>query len=96
MYRALALESFTTIESSKSILIVPEGQEPKLSPELVDGSRTEIPEGRQRLIKVFPLQHVQPGELREKVRGVLSEKATIEVDDRANQMIVTDYNDSNT
>ena len=94
VYRALALESFTTIESSKSILIVPEGQEPKLSPELVDGSRTEIPEGRQRLIKVFPLQHVQPGELREKVRGVLSEKATIEVDDRANQMIVTDYNDN--
>ncbi|MBI4323721.1 MAG: hypothetical protein HY674_00485, partial [Chloroflexi bacterium] len=94
VYRALALESFTAIESSKSILIVPEGQEPKLSPELLDGSRTDIPEGRQRLIKVFPLKHVQAGELREKVRAVLSDKAAIEVDDRANQMIVTDYNDN--
>src|SRR5579863_2096170 len=30
VYRALAVEGFVAIESSKSILIVPEGQEPKL------------------------------------------------------------------
>src|SRR5207249_4677376 len=94
VYRALALEGFTTIESSKSILIVPEGQEPKISPELVDGSRTEMPEGRQRLIKIFPLKNVQAAELVPKIRAVLSEKGTIEVTDRANQIIVTDYTDN--
>jgi type II secretion system protein D len=94
VYRALALEGFTAIESSKSILIVPEGKEPKMSPELLTTSRSEIPEGRQRLIKVFPLKSVQAGELKEKVKGVLSEKATIDVDERANQLIVTDYNEN--
>src|SRR5436190_3787552 len=34
VYRALSLEGFTAIESSKSIFIVPEGKEPKMSPEL--------------------------------------------------------------
>lgn len=94
VYRALALEGFTTIESSRSIFIVPEGQEPKISPELMDSSQNEIPEGRQRLVKFFPLKHIQPAELKEKVKGVLSEKGTIEVDDRANQVIVTDYTDN--
>ena len=92
VYRALALEGFAAIESSKSILLVPEGQEPKLSPELTNGG--DIPEGRQRLIKVFPLKHIEPGELTEKVRGVLSENGTIETDTRANQLIVTDYTDN--
>src|SRR5437867_1742390 len=45
VYRALALEGFTSIESSKAILIVPEGQEPKMSPELIGASRNDIPEG---------------------------------------------------
>ncbi len=94
VYHALGLEGFNAIESSKSILIVPEGQEPKLSPELVDGSRTDIPEGRQRLVKIFPLKHIQAEELKGKVRAVLSDKATIETDDRANQIIVTDYTDN--
>ena len=65
-----------------------------MSPELLNTSRSEIPEGRQRLIKVFPLKSVQAGELKEKVKGVLSEKATIDVDERANQLIVTDYNEN--
>lgn len=94
VYRALSLEGFTAIESSQSILIVPEGQEPKMNPELLSGSRTDIPQGRQRLIKVFPLKHVQPGEVRDKLKAVLSEKAAVELDDRANQLIVTDYNDN--
>jgi len=93
VYRALALEGFTTIESSKSILIVPDGQEPKMSP-VLDNSRTEMPEGRQRLVKIFQLTNIQAGELREKVRSVLSEKATIDVAERANQIIVTDYTDN--
>src|ERR1017187_3783139 len=94
VYRALALEGFTAVESSNSILIVPEGKEPKLNPELLDSSRKDIPEGRQRLVKIFSLSHIQAAELREKVRGVLSDKGTIDTDDRANQLIVTDYNDN--
>ncbi len=94
VYRALTLEGFTTIESSKSILIVPEGQDTKMSPELIQSTSTTIPEGRQRLIKVFPLKHIQAGELREKIKAVLTEKATIDLDERSNQVIVTDFNDS--
>ncbi len=94
VYRALTLEGFTTIESSKSILILPEGQDAKLSPELIHSTNTNIPEGRQRLIKIFPLKHIQASDLKEKVKGVLTEKATIDVDERSNQVMVTDYNDS--
>ena len=94
VYRALSLEGFTAVETSNSILVVPEGKEPKMSAELVGASRGEIPEGRQRLLKVFSLKHVQAADLKEKIRGVLSDKATIDTDDRANQIIVTDYNDN--
>lgn len=94
IYRALSLEGFTTIESSNTIFIVPEGQEPKLTPQLVDGAPGELPEGRQRLIRIFQLEHVQPTEVRDKIKTVLSDKATIEVVDRANQLIITDYTDN--
>ena len=94
VYRALALEGFTAVESSNSILITPEGKEPRMNPELLETSRKDIPEGRQRLYKIFSLSHIQAGELREKVRGVLSDKGTIDTDERANQLIVTDYNDN--
>ncbi len=94
VYRALAMEGFTTVESSNSILIVPEGKEPKLNPELIDAARKDIPEGRERLVKFFSLSHIQASNLRDKVRGLLSDKGTIETDDRANQLIVTDYNDN--
>src|SRR5438094_3897727 len=43
VYRALSLEGFTAVESSNSILIVPEGKEPKMNPELLDGSKKDIP-----------------------------------------------------
>jgi len=55
-----------------------------MSPELLTSSRGKIPEGRQRLIKVFP-QSAQAAELKEKVKVVVSEKASIDVDERANQ-----------
>src|SRR4029079_15837212 len=45
VYRALALEGFNTIESSKSILIIPADQDPKMAPELIGPARTDIPEG---------------------------------------------------
>ncbi|MDB6034739.1 MAG: ral secretion pathway protein, partial [Verrucomicrobiales bacterium] len=94
VYRALGLEGFTTIESSRSIMIVPEGQEPKMNPEFVEPNRTDLPDGRQRLIKIFPLKNLQAAEARDKLKSVLSEKGNAEVSDRANQIIITDYTDN--
>jgi type II secretion system protein D len=92
VYRALALEGFTAIESSKSILIVPEGSEPKGTPEFLGDD--DIPEGRQRLMRIFNLQHVAPAELRDKLKTALTEKATVEINERGNQLIITDYTDN--
>ena len=94
VYRALALEKVTAIESARSILIVPEGQEPKMSPELVTGSTKDLPEGRQRLVKVFSLRHLQAADLKERIKIALTDKALVDIDERANQIIVTDYNDN--
>jgi type II secretion system protein D len=93
VYRALSLEGGTVIESGNSILLVPTGQEPKLSPQLLDSSVTEIPAGRQQLVRIFTLENVPAAEIRDKIRTVLSEQASVEVDERSNQLIVTDYND---
>jgi type II secretion system protein D len=96
VYRALDMEGFTAIESSDSILIVPADQETKmnLSPALMAAGETAVPGGRQRFVKVFPLQHLPAADLIEKVRSVLSKDAPVVTDDRANLMIVTDYNDN--
>jgi len=52
VYRALALEGFTAVESAQSILIVPEGQEPRIGAELVTGpANSDLPEGRVRVVK---------------------------------------------
>ena len=94
VYRALGMEGFNAIESSDSILIVPDDKEPKLSPELLGATNTSAPGGRQRMIKVYPLQHVQAADLSDKVKTVLSKDAVVVTDDRANLMIITDYNDN--
>lgn len=94
VYRALALQGFTAIESQNSILLVPEGQEPKMIPELLASSSSGIPDGRQRLVKVFHLNHVSPSELKQKLGTLTSEKGTIEADDHGNRIIVTDYTDN--
>ena len=94
VYRALALEGYTAIESSQSIMIVPEGKEPRMSPEVIDSSQKQIPEGRERLTKVFTLNHIQAAALREKVQAALSDKATVTLDEHANQIIISDYNDN--
>src|SRR5665213_990355 len=93
IYRALALEGFTAIESAQSILIVPEGKEPKISPELA-GTEMERAGSREKVVRVFPLQHAQAALLRDKIKTVLNEKATIETDDHANALIITDDNDN--
>jgi len=92
VYRALALEGLTAIESSKWIEIIPDTQDAKKMPEVIGTG--DLPEGRQRVIKIFQLKNASPTELRDKVKGVLSEKATVEISDRSNQLIVTDYTDN--
>ncbi|HTI68935.1 MAG TPA: secretin N-terminal domain-containing protein [Candidatus Limnocylindria bacterium] len=94
IYRALSLEGFSAIESATSILIVPEGKEPKMSPEFIDASRTDIPVGRQKLMKIFQLQFSQANDIKEKIKGVLTDKSAIDINERANQIIITDYNDN--
>jgi type II secretion system protein D len=94
VYRALALEGFTTIETSRSILVVPDSQEPKMIPELIENTVTNIPDGRQRLIRIFQLEHADPNEIKDKIKSVLSEKASVEVVDRARQLMITDYTDN--
>ena len=94
VYRALALEGFTAMELTSSIIIAPEGKELNMSPELLDNSRTNVPEGRQRLVKVFSLKHVQAADLKDRIHTALSDKATVEIDEVANQIIITDYNDN--
>src|SRR5690348_8517551 len=70
VYRALAMEGFSAVESADSIFLVPQDKEPKFNPEILDGSSKNIPEGRQRLVKIFPLAHLQAADLREKLRGL--------------------------
>lgn len=94
VYRALALEGFSAIEFSDSILIVPQDKEPRMSPELLSESQTNVPEGRQRLVKVFELKHAKASDVKDRIGTALSDKATVFVDDQANQLIITDYNDN--
>ena len=94
VYRALALEGFTAIESGQSILIVPEGQEPRMGPEMVSAPAKDLPEGRIRIVKVFSLQHIQAAELKDRIRGALTDKGTIDLNERNNQIILTDYTDN--
>lgn len=65
-----------------------------MSPEVLDGNQKDLPEGRQRLMKVFSLSHVQAASLREKIQAALSDKATITIDEHANQIIISDFNDN--
>ncbi len=94
VYRALSLEGFNAVETRNSILLLPEGKDLKMTPEILSAGSSEIPEGRQRIMKIFPLSHVSPSEMREKIRGVLSEKGTADADDRAGSLVVTDFNDN--
>lgn len=94
VYRALALEGYSAIEFSDSILIVPQDKEPRMSPELLDSSQTNVPEGRQRLVKVFSLKHIRASDLKDRISSALSDKASIYLSEQANQLIITDYNDN--
>jgi type II secretion system protein D len=94
IYHALEAEGFTAIESAQSILIVPEGKEPKMSPQMPVSGETAAAGGHEREVRVFALQFAQAAELKDKVKSVLSEKATVETDEHANALIVTDFHDN--
>lgn len=94
VYHALSLEGFNAVETANSILILPEGQDVKMSPAVVDGQTSVIPEGRQRLVKIFTLEHVSPSQVRDKIKPVLSEKATVDLDERSSKLIVTDFTEN--
>ena len=94
VYSALALQGYTVVENSQSILIVPKGEELNMSPEIVANPQNTIPEGRERLMKVFALKHVQAATLVDKIRPALSDSATVEVDDADNELIISDFNDN--
>ncbi|MEI9863340.1 MAG: secretin N-terminal domain-containing protein [Limisphaerales bacterium] len=94
VYRALAMEGFSAMEFSDSIMIVPQDKEPKMTPELLGSSQTNVPEGRQRLVKVFQLKHIHVADLKDRISTALSDKATIYLEEQANQIIITDYNDN--
>ena len=59
-----------------------------------EGSATGIAAGRQKLVKSFPLKFISAADVEEKSKALLSEKAQIDVDDFANQIIITDYTDN--
>jgi type II secretory pathway component GspD/PulD (secretin) len=65
-----------------------------MSPEIVTGSVTNVPPGRQRFLKVFSLKHIQAADLKDRVRLARTDKAVVDIDERANQIIITDYNDN--
>ena len=94
VYRALAMEGYSAMEFSDSIMIVPQDKEPKMSPELLGSSQTNVPEGRQRLVKVFRLQHIHVADLKDRINTALSDTANVYLEEQANQIIITDYNDN--
>ncbi len=91
VYQALALEGFNAIESSQSIFLLPEGQQPKISPTLIDSDDTKSHDSRQPVVKVFQLDYIKAAELKEKVKNILSKTGTMETDDNANKIIATDF-----
>jgi type II secretory pathway component GspD/PulD (secretin) len=94
VYRALALEGFSAIEFTDSILIVPQDKEPRMSAELLGSSQTNVPEGRQRLVKVFSNSNIQGGGRERPDRLGAFRQGHGFLDEQANQIIITDYNDN--
>jgi type II secretion system protein D len=92
LYRALALEGVSAVESRDVIMIVPEGT--KIEAEFVDGSADGRLEGKMIMVKVFDLEHAQAAQLKDKLSPVLSEKAKLQIDELTNKIIITDHADN--
>jgi type II secretory pathway component GspD/PulD (secretin) len=50
--------------------------------------------GREREVRVFTLQFAQAAELKDKIKTVLTDKATVETDEHANALVITDSHDN--
>jgi len=94
VYRALALEGFSAVETGEFIILLPENLEPKVGAEMMNAANEKLLEGKQVVVKIFQLQNTTAAKLRDKVRGVLSEKAKFDMDEAANKLIVTDFADN--
>lgn len=94
VYRALSIEGYNAIEDDQSILIVPSGKEPKLSPKIIGAEQDDIPDGRQQIVKIIELEYAEAEDLKDRCKAVLSEKAEVEADPLGNKLIVTDYTEN--
>src|ERR1041385_7867174 len=45
-------------------------------------------------MRIFQLRHVAPADLRDKIKTALTDKATVEINERGNQLIISDYTDN--
>ncbi len=93
VYNALSLEGFSAIETSDTIYLVPEKEAGKIAPEWLDGDEERL-EGKQRVVKIFSLEHATATSLKSKLASALSTEAKVEVDEQANRLIITDYADN--
>lgn len=93
VYNALSLEGFAAVETSDTIYLVPEKDAGKIAPEWSNGDDERL-KGKQRVVKIFKLDHSTAAKLKSKLQNVLSTDAKIEVDDQANRLIITDHADN--
>ncbi|MCA8962211.1 MAG: hypothetical protein KDC38_16915, partial [Planctomycetes bacterium] len=93
VYDALALEGFVAVENSSVVYIVPEAQAGKVSAEVLNGHADTLG-GRQIGVQFFELQHAKAESLKDEIKAILSKEAALEVDERANKIVVKDYVDN--
>ena len=96
VYRALALENVSVIETEDVVLIVPEAKQTQVQifPSVRNGDATREFSGKEVGMQVFPLNYIQAETIRDKFKSLLSKIGKLDVDTRANRIIVTDYGDN--
>ncbi len=90
VYNALTLEGYTTVENAKSIMIVPSGEVDNIRTEMISKDVDNAQE-RERVVKVFQLNHIDASDLEDIIEETLSSNANIDADDTVNKLVVSDY-----
>ncbi len=90
VYDALALEGYTAVENHTVVYIVPEKEAGKVSAEVMNGGPDTLA-GRQIGVRFFELKYAKAALLGAKIKAILSKDATLQVDERANKIVVKDY-----
>ncbi len=93
VYGALALEGFVAIENRNVIVIVPEKLASKAGTEILTAS-DGAPIGRQIVMQVFELRNAQAEKVKKALTALVSKEGKLEVDERANKVIIQDYGDN--